>query len=137
MQNRASLIKPLWEDELYKYMTGIVQKNGHKLLRINGIPDHIHLLFGMRPIQSLSDLMQDIKGSSYKWINEKKFIRGKFTWQEGYGAFAYAKSDLSNVLRYIDNQKQHHSKMRFIDEYVLLLDEFEIDFDEKYIFRGV
>jgi putative transposase len=83
VQDRDSIILNDWKDDLYKYITGIMQNNKHKLLAINGMPDHIHILFGLRPAQSLSDLMQDIKGSSSKWINEKRFVRGKFTWQEG------------------------------------------------------
>jgi putative transposase len=87
-----------WKDELYKYITGIIQAHGHKLLAINGMSDHLHIFFGMRPIQSLSDLMQDIKGSSSKWINEKRFINDRFEWQEGYGAFSYSKSQTADVI---------------------------------------
>ena len=88
VQNRMSLILTLWKNELYKYMTGIVQTNKHKLIIVNGMPDHVHLLIGMRPTQSLSALMQMIKGDSSEWINDKKFVPGKFSWQEGYGAFS-------------------------------------------------
>jgi putative transposase len=137
VQNRACVIDKTWQDELYKYIAGILRENNHKLLIINGMPDHIHLLFGMRPIQSLSDLMQDIKGSSSKWINEKGFVRDQFNWQEGYGAFSYAKSDLPTVINYIQNQQQHHKKKTFIEEYRSLLQEFGIDYDEKYIFKPV
>ncbi|MCF6185749.1 MAG: transposase, partial [Bacteroidales bacterium] len=90
-----------------------------------------------RPAQSISDLMQDIKGSSSRWINEKGFIRGKFSWQEGYGAFSYAKSDLLNVINYIKNQEIHHRKKSFVEEYTELLREFDIDYDDKYIFKPV
>jgi putative transposase len=137
VQNRACVIGNKWQDELYKYIAGILRENNHKLLIINGMPDHIHMLFGMRPTQSLSDLMQDIKGSSSKWINEKRFVIGGFNWQEGYGAFSYAKSDLPTVLNYIQNQQQHHKKKTFIEEYMSLLQEFGIDYDEKYIFKPV
>lgn len=89
VQNRISLISKTWEERLYQYITGIIQNHNHKLLSINGMPDHIHILFGMRPIQSLSDLMQDIKGDSSRWINENKFVAGKFSWQERYGAFSF------------------------------------------------
>ena len=135
VQNRACVINNTWQDELYMYISGIVRKNNHKLLIINGMPDHIHMLFGLRPAQSLSDLMQDIKGSSSTWINEKGFVQGEFSWQGGYGAFSYAKSDLVRVIRYIENQQQHHKKKKFIDEYKSLLQEFEIDYDDKYIFK--
>jgi len=137
VQNRVSLIKEGWEDDLYKYITGIVQTNTHKLLAINGMPDHVHLLFGMRPIQSLSDLMQDIKGSSSLWINKSGFVRGDFSWQEGYGAFSYAKSDVSGVISYILNQKEHHKRKSFNEEYLKILKDFEIDYDKKYLFHKV
>jgi REP element-mobilizing transposase RayT len=137
VQNRACIIKPSWKDELYKYITGIVQTNKHKLLSINGMPDHIHILFGFRPTQSLSDLMQDIKGDSSKWINEKGFVKGKFSWQEGYGAFSYSKSELHKVINYIERQEYHHKNTTFIEEYLAFLDEFEVDFDDRYIFKPV
>ncbi len=92
VQNRQSLIKNEWKDELYKYITGIIQNHNHKLLQINGMPDHIHILFGMRPKQSLSDLMKQVKQDSSKWINSKGFVNGKFSWQAGFGAFSYAKN---------------------------------------------
>ena len=137
VQNRDCNIQGDWNDELYKYITGIIQNNKHKMLAINGMPDHVHILFGFRPSQSLSDLMQDIKGSSSKWINEKRFIKGKFSWKEGFGAFSYSKSDLPNVIRYIKNQEEHHKKRSFIEEYEDLLKEFEIDYDERFVFKPV
>jgi len=137
VQNRISLISQTWENRLYQYITGIIRNNGHKLLLINGMPDHIHILFGMRPTQSLSDLMQDIKGDSSKWINQNKLIKGDFSWQEGYGAFSYSKSQISDVANYIENQKQHHSKHAFIEEYQKFLKDYEIDYDERYIFKPV
>ena len=108
VQNRDSIILKDWQDELYRYITGIVQNNKHKLLAINGMPDRIHILIGLRPSQSLSDLIQDVKGNSSKWINEKKFVSDKFSWQEGYGAFSYAKSDNPILIDYIQHQKEHH-----------------------------
>lgn len=135
VKKRIALIQPTWENQLYKYITGIIQTNEHKLLAINGMPDHVHTFFGMRPDQSLSDLMQDIKGSSSKWINEKNFLDAHFEWQSGYGAFSYSKSQIPNVIAYIKNQKVHHRQVRFIDEYKQFLKEFEIDYDERYIFK--
>lgn len=132
---RHGLIQPSWKDELYKYITGITQRNKHKLISINGMPDHVHVLVGMRPHQSISDLMQDIKGDSSKWINEKKFIQGKFEWQEGYGAFSYSKSQLKDVIRYIENQEEHHGRKTFLEEYREFLEKFEVDYDERYIFK--
>ena len=132
---RLAMIQPTWEGELHKYISGIIQSQDHKLLIINGMPDHIHVLFGLRPTQSLSDLMQDVKSSSSKWINERGFIAGRFEWQEGYGAFSYSKSQLSNVINYIKTQKEHHSGISFLKEYRSLLEEFEINFDDRYIFK--
>jgi putative transposase len=137
VQDRDSIILNDWKDDLYKYITGIMQNNKHKLLAINGMPDHIHILFGLRPAQSLSDLMQDIKGSSSKWINEKRFVRGKFTWQEGYGAFSYAKTDLPNIIRYIQHQQEHHTRKTFLEEYLDLLKEYDIEYDDRFVFKPV
>ena len=137
VQNQISLIKPQWQDELYKYMTGIVQNNGHKLIAINGMPDHMHLFIGMKPNQSLSDLMQDVKGSSSKWIHEKGYVNGKFEWQPGFGGFSYSISQIDAVVKYINNQKVHHQKKTFIQEYLEFLEKFKVPFDERYIFKPV
>lgn len=137
VQNRQSLIKNEWKDELYKYITGIIQNHNHKLLQINGMPDHIHILFGIRPKQSLSDLMKQVKQDSSKWINSKGFVHGKFSWQAGFGAFSYAKSDISNVINYIKNQEQHHKSITFQNEYLHLLKEFNIEYDERHILKSV
>lgn len=104
------------------------------MLSINGMPDHIHILIGIRPTQSISELMKDVKGSSSKWINEKKFINRKFEWQEGYGAFSYGRSQLKDVIAYIENQEQHHNRKSFKQEYIDFLQKFEIEYDEQYIF---
>jgi len=137
VQNRECIIRNQWRDELYKYITGVIRNHHHKLLAINGMPDHIHVLFGMRPTQTLSDLLQDIKGNSSKWINDKKFVRGKFSWQEGYGAFSYSKSQLPQVIQYIERQQEHHKKKTFIEEYKEFLDAFEVEYDERYVFKPV
>ena len=99
------------------------------------MPDHLHIFIGMRPTQSISDLLQDIKGSSSKWINEKKFLKVKFEWQEGYGAFSYSKSHVNDVINYIQNQENHHKKESFREEYLKFLKVFEIEYDERYIFK--
>lgn len=132
---RAAIISDTWKNELYKYISGIIQQQKHKLLIVNGVADHIHLLIGFRPHQSLADLMQDIKGSSSKWINENKFTQSKFSWQGGYGAFSYSHSQLSRVINYIKNQENHHKKTPFIDEYKLFLKTFEVAYDERYILK--
>lgn len=132
---RHGLISSSWKDELYQYITGIVQNNKHKLICINGMPDHVHILIGIRPHQSISDLMQDVKGGSSKWINEKKFLKGKFEWQQGYGAFSYSKSHVKDVIHYIQNQEQHHQKKTFLEEYVDFLKKFEVEYEESFIFK--
>ena len=135
VKHRDGLIHTSFKDELYQYISGIIKNNNHKLLAINGMPDHVHVLVGMRPTQSVSDLLQDIKGSSSKWINDKKFLRVRFEWQEGYGAFSYAKSEVNSVIRYIQNQEEHHRTKSFKEEYLMLLKDFDVEFDERYIFK--
>ena len=137
VQNRHCIIRKEWKDELFRYITGIIQNNNHKVLAINGMPDHVHILIGMRPTQSLSELMQDIKGDSSKWINKKGFVRGRFSWQAGYGAFSYGKSQVNDVIDYIKNQEEHHRKKSFIEEYTEFLKKFEVDYDPRYIFEGI
>lgn len=137
VQNRQSLIGDEWKDDLYKYITGIIQKNKHKVLQINGMPDHIHLLFGMRPVQSLSDLMQQVKQDSSKWINQQGLVNGKFSWQSGYGAFSYSRSQLPAVITYIQNQEQHHKKKTFREEYLEFLDKYDVNYDKRYIFNPI
>ena len=137
VQHRDCIIGKSWKDDLYKYMAGIIRNHGHKVLSINGMPDHVHVFFGMRPTQSLSDLMKAIKGDSSEWVNQQKFIRGKFSWQEGYGAFSYAKSQVPDVISYIQNQEQHHRTVSFLEEYQRLLLEFEVDFKEAYLFKPI
>jgi putative transposase len=137
VKDRVSLIAPLWEEELYKYMTGIVQNNKHKLIAINGMPDHIHVFVGLHTTQSVADLMRVVKGESSEWINIKKFVKGRFEWQEGYGGFTYSRGQIDEVYKYIMNQKQHHQKISFIDEYIQLLEEFDIAYDRRYIFKSI
>jgi len=137
VKKRACLIQKEWKDELYKYITGIIQAQDHKLLAINGMPDHLHIFFGMRPVQSLSHLIEDIKGSSSKWINERNFNKDKFEWQEGYGAFSYSKSQVSKVIFYVQNQEVHHHKITFSEEYKKFLKKFEVDYDERYVFKAL
>ncbi|MHB9012617.1 MAG: IS200/IS605 family transposase [Ignavibacteriaceae bacterium] len=137
VQNRVSLIQHAWKDELYKYITGITQNNGHKLIAINGMPNHLHIAVGYKPHQLIPDLLQDIKGDSSKWINKKKFVRGRFNWQEGYGAFSFSHPQIDRVVNYINNQEHHHGKKTFREEYIQLLKKYDIPFDEKYILIDV
>ncbi len=137
VQNRLSLIENSFKNRLYEYITGIVQKNNHKMIIINGMPDHIHIVVGMRPTQAISDLLQDIKGSSSKWINDHRLVKGKFQWQEGYGAFSYSKSSLPKLIDYVKNQEAYHRKKTFLEEYKDFLNAFEVEFDERYIFHVI
>lgn len=132
---RQSLIQKEWKERLHKYITGIVQNNGHKMLAINSMPDHLHLFFGFRPNQSLSDLMRIIKGESSEWVNIRQFNPVVFRWQEGYGAFSYSRSQVQVVTDYIMNQEEHHKKRSFLEEYEEFLKQFEIEYDGKYIFK--
>ena len=137
VQNRLSLIQPKWKNDLYKYITGIVEQQGHKLLQIGGMSDHVHVLVSMNPKQSPSDLMFHVKRSTSLWINENRFVIGKFSWQEGFGAFSYGKSQIPNVVNYIENQEIHHKKRNFMEEYLELLKLFEIEYDERYVFKPI
>ncbi len=137
VEDRHSLIHPEWKDELYKYITGIVQNNKHKLIAINGMPNHIHIFIGYKPHQLIPDLLQDIKGSSSKWINEKGIIQGKFAWQSGYGAFSYSYSQIDKVVKYIINQQEHHKKKTFREEYIQLLERFNIEYNERFILKDI
>ena len=137
VQNRASLIQPSWEEELFRYITGIVKNHKHKMLAINGMPDHIHIFLGLHPTQSISNLMQTVKGESSEWIKKKGFVRGKFQWQEGYGAFSYSHERVNQIVNYVMNQKEHHKSRPFMDEYRELLEEFKIAFDQQYIFKPI
>tara|TARA_R110002124_G_scaffold263913_2_gene430403 strand:- start:528 stop:968 length:441 start_codon:yes stop_codon:yes gene_type:complete len=131
---RKSLIHKSWKDELYKYITGIVTNKGQKLLRINGVENHVHILLNIKPNLALSDLVKDIKVNSTNWINDRGFNDAKFQWQEGFGAFTYSISQLDNVIKYIENQEEHHKKQSFKEEYILFLKNFEIEYKDEYLF---
>lgn len=137
VKGRQSLISEKWESELYKYITGIITNKGQKLLAINGMPDHIHILIGMKPSCCLSDLVREIKKSSNKFITEQNFTKFSFAWQEGYGAFSYSHSALDNVINYINNQKEHHKKKSFRDEYKEFLTKFKIEYKDEYLFDWI
>jgi REP element-mobilizing transposase RayT len=137
VKGRQCLISHNREFELYSYIGGILKSKGHKPLAINGIPDRIHIFFGMKPIEALSDLIRDIKANSSRFINNQNWLRGKFNWQEGFGAFSYSHSELDRVIRYIKNRKQHHEKRSFKEEYFNLLNEFNMKYDNKYIFDWI
>jgi len=135
VEGRENLINAEHNDELQKYITGIVSAQRQKLIAINNMPDHLHLLVGLRPDSSLSDLIGDVKTGSSNFINKKRWVAGRFSWQEGFGAFSYSRSQLDAVVRYIKNQQKHHARKSFREEYVELLEKFEVDYDPKYIFK--
>ncbi len=137
VKGRQNLIAEKNREELHKYITGIVQKRKNKMLSVFCMPDHTHLLVGLNPANSIADLVRDIKAGSSNFINDKKWIAGKFNWQEGYGAFSYSRSHLDSVIKYILNQEQHHKKLSFKEEYISFLKKFEIDYDEKYLFEWI
>lgn len=137
VKNRESLINTKLKDELYKYICGIVTGNHEKVYLINGMPDHVHVLLSIKPDTLLSDLMRDIKSSSSKWINSHNFIKGKFQWQEGFGAFSCSQSQIDKVIAYIGNQEIHHKKTSFKEEYLKLLKSYKIEYDEKYVFEWI
>lgn len=137
VQNRNAVIHESWKATLYRYMAGIISKNGHKAYVINGMPDHVHALVSMSPAQSPSDLMYDVKRSSSLWINENKLAAGRFSWQEGFGAFSYGQSQISTIARYIEQQENHHKKQSFIDEYLEFLKLFDVEYDKRYVYKPI
>ena len=134
VKKRESLIHQSWEDELYKYISGIISNKEQKVIAINGMPDHIHILIGMKPSCCLSDLVREIKKSSNEFIKERKFSKYHFQWQEGFGAFSYSHSALDNVISYIQNQKAHHKKQTFKEEYKEFLIKFQVQYKDEYLY---
>lgn len=132
---REAIIHKDWEDRLHLYIIAILQNNGHKALAVNSAFDHVHILIGLNPKQSISDIMRLVKGDSSEWINKEKLTKRKFQWQEGYGAFSIGRSHLDTAIKYILNQKEHHQKTSFPEEYLKTLKDNYISFDEKYIFH--
>lgn len=135
VKGRENLLKKTFREEVFKYMSGIVKAKGQKSIIINGVEDHVHLFIGLKPSMRLSDLVRDIKNNTTNFINEKRFVVGKFAWQEGYGAFSYSQSQIDNVYKYVLNQETHHEKKNFKEEYLELLKRFEIDYQEEYLFE--
>ena len=135
VQDRNNLISLKNRDELEKYICGIILNKKSKPLAIYCNPDHTHILIGFHPTTSVSDLTRDIKASSSKFINDKKWVLGKFCWQDGFGAFTYSRSQIDAVAKYILNQQKHHKKRSFKDEYIEILAKLDIDYDEQYLFE--
>ena len=135
VQGRANLLTDDFREELFKYIYGILKNTKQFPLAVNGYKDHVHVFFELHPTSSVSEIMQLVKTNSSKWINEKKILSGKFNWQSGYGAFSYSRSQRDDVINYIKNQERHHLKRTFKDEYMDLLQKFEIDYEDAYIFE--
>jgi REP-associated tyrosine transposase len=132
---RENVIPVKYQEELQRYTTGIIQNKRHKLLAIKYMTDHVHIFIGYQPSQPLTDLLRDIKANTSRFINENKWMSGKFQWQEGYGAFSYGHSQINNVIHYINTQEEHHNKTSFKDEYLELLKRYYIEYDPKYLFE--
>ncbi|MCP4104255.1 MAG: IS200/IS605 family transposase [Desulfobacteraceae bacterium] len=137
VKGRENLISKSWKDELHKYIAGIIKGKNQKPIIVNGMPDHVHVFVGLRPSMAISDLVRDIKNNSSNFINKNRFVKGKFAWQEGYGAFSYGHSQIDNVYRYIMNQEKHHRKRNFREEYLDFLKKFEIEHEERFLFEWI
>jgi REP element-mobilizing transposase RayT len=133
VKNRESVLKKDWRDRLYKYMIAIIQSGKHKALSIGGTDDHVHILVGFHPTQTIASLMLELKRDSSKWVNENNFLDKKFAWQSSYGAFSYSKSQIEQVVQYIHNQEEHHKTVSFEEEFKILLDKYEIEYNKKYL----
>ena len=134
VKGRQNLIAKSWKDELHKYISGIITNKGQKAIIVNGMPDHVHLFIGIKPSMSLSDLVRDVKNNSSNFINKNRWVSGRFSWQEGYGAFSYAHSQIDQVYNYILNQEEHHRNTSFKQEYTTFLRKFQINYDDQYLF---
>ena len=137
VKGRENQIRKEWKDELHRYIPGIITNKGQKSIIVNGMPDHIHVFVGLRPAMSVSDLARDIKNNSSNFINKNKWVKGKFSWQEGYGVFSYAHSQVESVYKYILNQEEHHKKKSFREEYIDFLQKFNVEFNEKYLYDWI
>lgn len=135
VNGRENILSTKWRNDLFKYMSGIIKAKGHKPLIVNGVGDHVHLFVGQNPSKTLSDLVRDIKNNSSNFINKQGWIKARFSWQVGYGAFSYSQSQISDVYNYIKNQESHHAKRTFKEEYISFLDKFQIDYDKRYLFE--
>ena len=131
---RKAQLDKEWRHQLFCNMGKIINDEGCHSITINGVEDHVHCLFGLKSDVTIARIMQRVKSLSSKWINENNLTKTKFKWQSGYGAFSYSESALKNVVKYIENQEEHHKKKTFLNEYKLFLEKFNVDFKEEYIF---
>lgn len=134
---RNAVIEKEWKSQLMAVIGNLINETGCKTIIVNGVEDHVHCFFILKPSISISDLMQSVKAKSSKWVNESKFLLNRFEWQRGFGAFSYSKSHTNNVYNYILNQEEHHRKQSFREEYIEFLNRFEVDYDERYIFEDL
>jgi putative transposase len=132
---RAAMLNESWDERLRSYITAIIQNHGHKMLAINNVSDHLHLFVGLNPAQAISDMLRIVKSDSSEWINQQKFTKTKFHWQDGYGAFSHSASQVNHVVQYIHNQREHHRKTAFLEEYQKMLKDFNVAYDERYLFK--
>jgi len=134
VKGRQNLLQKPWREEVFKYMAGIIRDKNQKSIIVNGVADHVHVFVGLRPSMSISNLIRDVKNNSSDFINDRQFLPFEFSWQEGYGAFSYAHSQINAVYNYILNQEKHHRKKSFKEEYLEFLQKFEVEYNEKYLF---
>ena len=134
VNGRQNLLGKLWRESVFKYISGIISHKGQKAIIVNGVSNHVHIFVGLKPSMRISNLVRDIKNNSSNYINKNKLVKGKFSWQEGYGVFSYTHSHIEKVYNYFLNQEKHHNKQTFKEEYTKLLKDFQVDHDEKYLF---
>lgn len=137
IKGRQNLLRKTWRDEVFKYISGIITNKGHKPIIVNGVGDHVHTFIGLKPAMSISDLMRDVKNNSSNFINDHDWVRGKFSWQKGFGAFSYNHSQVEMIYNYIKNQEEHHRKKTFKEEYLKFLAEFEVPYEDRYLFKWI
>lgn len=134
---RAAVLRKAWRDDLFAVMGNLINETGCKTIIVNGVEDHVHCFFGLKPSLNVSDVMKSVKAKSSKWLNETGHLKNNFEWQSGFGVFSYSKSHIDNVYKYIQNQEEHHKKQIFREEYLQFLKEYEIDYDERYVFQDL
>jgi putative transposase len=137
VKGRESLLRTPWRDDVLKYIVGIIKAKNQKPIIVNGVSDHVHVFVGIRPSMNISDLVRDLKNNSSNFINERKFVRGRFSWQEGYGVFSYSHSQVDSVYRYIAHQEEHHQKKSFREEYIDMLQQFGIEAEDRFLFEWI
>ncbi len=135
VKGRENFLLTNFRPRVFEYLAGILRNIGQFPLTVNGYKDHVHLFFELQPTKSLSDIMEVVKANSSKWINEQNFVPGKFQWQKGFGGFSYSRSQRNDVIQYIVNQEQHHKQKSFREEYLLLLQKFEMEYNPDYLFE--